>query len=70
MTRLVNWYFSQPFTIACDRAPFWGPHNTQEVLFHRRGMIRAWWLALWWCARHEHGQARIIEGTLRWEDSK
>lgn len=65
MRRLAKWMYRRycaPFTVACDRAPFWNPMNDRELLFHVEGLAEARSAARGWVWEHSDGQARIIEG--------
>lgn len=58
---------NEKYTVACDRSPFWGPHNDREELFHCVGKRVARRIAKRWVRQHTFGQARVLKGHHDWE---
>lgn len=70
---MVKWfhkYFLKKYTLACDLAPFWGPHNEREQLFHYKGLFWTRHEAKKWCRIHSNGQARVIPGWIYWPEEE
>lgn len=64
------WYrrYSEPFTVACDLAPFKSKWTDREELFHVFGLAAARTLGRAWVTKHPHGAARFIPGHHYWEN--
>jgi hypothetical protein len=65
------WYrrYSEPFTVACDRAPFNSAWTDREELFHVIGLATARSLGYKWVRKHTHGAARFIPGHHYWDNA-
>ena len=75
MNKIIEWIrnylrkkFSDKFTVAYDRSPFWNPLNQREELERVKGLIRARHFARCWVREHPMGQARILEGWHYWNE--
>jgi len=73
---MINWIkawlrkeFTDKFTVAYDRSPFWRPgFNEREELERKKGLFFARHFARCWVAKHPMGQARIIKGWHYWPE--
>lgn len=68
--KLFKKYFTDKYTIAGDKYPFWYPGNDREMLIRTRGLLWARDVAKSWVRRYANGQARILEGWHYWEEKE
>lgn len=68
-TRVRN-RFLDPFTVVCDRSPFWNDRNRREKLFRVNGMRVARSVARKWVEENPYGQARVFSGHHYWPDEE